>query len=152
MRWIRRRPGIVGQFARYATIGALNVAFYFVLFNAFLLLGAPTLVANAIAFFITSVNSYVLNKRWAFRDTQPRVVRQYFVFVGFTLVGLALNTAVLSALLIPLEGYGTTGKNLAALGALPVSVIWNFTSYRRWTFSRRADAAEASRSRPPSGG
>ena len=90
---------------------------------------------DAIGFFIASINSFLLNKAWAFRDQRREaVVRQYFTFLFFTLVGLALHTGAFALLLVPLDVHGQIGRNLALLCALPVSVIWNFTSYRLWTF------------------
>jgi putative flippase GtrA len=129
------RHEIVHQFVKYAMIGVLNVAVHVGFFNLFLYLGVPSLAANAAAFFLASINSFVLNKLWAFRDRRDdALTRQYLVFLFFTLVGLVLNTGAFSLLLIPLGEYGTIGKNAALLGAIPVSVLWNFTSYRRWTF------------------
>lgn len=129
------RHEIVRQFVKYAMVGVLNVALYLGIFNLLLLTDIHVLGANAIAFTITSVNSFVLNKTWSFRDQRAHaVVRQYFTFVFFTLIGLGLNTGVFSLLLIPLAQYGTLGKNAAALLSVPVSVVWNFTSYRLWTF------------------
>lgn len=138
------RHEIVHQFVKYAMVGALNVCVHVGIFNVLLLAGGlPTLGANAIAFFIASINSFIWNKRWAFRDVRREaVVRQYFVFLFFTMVGLALHTGAFRLLLIPLHPHGTIGKNLALLLALPVSVIWNFTCYRFWTFNpSRADPA-----------
>lgn len=125
---------IVHQFVKYATVGVLNTTLFFGLFNALDFL-IPTVGAYAAAFLITSVGSFILNKFWSFRDqSRHRVVRQYLVFVIFTLFGLGLNTGAFRLLLIPLEQYGRLGKNAAALATLPLSVIWNFTAYRRWTF------------------
>ena len=154
------RHEIVHQFVKYAMIGMLNVAVHVGFFNLFLVLGLPSLVSNALAFFIASINSFLLNKRWAFRDRRDHaVVRQYFVFLFFTLVGLALHTGAFSLLLIPLDDHGTLGKNAALLLALPVSVVWNFTSYRRWTFvpnalalRLRAEGASGATPAPGSGG
>lgn len=154
------RYEIVHQFVKYAMIGTLNVGVHVGFFNLFLLLGVQSLVANALSFFIASINSFLLNKRWAFRDRRDHaVVRQYFVFLFFTLVGLALHTGAFSLLLIPLDDHGTLGKNAALLFALPVSVLWNFTSYRRWTFvpgalamRLRTDAGTSATPAPGSGG
>jgi putative flippase GtrA len=131
------RHEIVRQFVKYALVGALNVAIVLVIFNVLhSVLDVPILAANAIAFVIASVNSFFLNKRWAFRDaSRDAVVRQYIRFVFFTLIGLGLQTGAFSLLLIPLRSKGTIGKNVALLSTLPVSVIWNFTCYRLWTFS-----------------
>lgn len=138
---LSRYPAVL-QFVRFATVGSLNVALYLLLFNVLLAVGLHTLAANAIAFVVTSINSFALNKTWAFKDRRRHaLVRQYFVFVTFTLVGLAINSGVLSLLLIPLDRFGTLGKNAAALGAIPFSVAWNFNAYRRWTFRARKPPA-----------
>lgn len=130
------RHEVARQFVKYAIVGCINVAIYFAIFNLLLFAGVPALGANAVAFLFSSVNSFALNKVWSFRDPRREaVVRQYAVFVAFTLVGLALNTGAFSLLLIPLRGYGTLGKNLAAMLAIPVSVAWNFWSYRKWAFN-----------------
>ncbi len=142
--WLRQRPAAL-QFVRYALVGLLNVTLFLGLFNLLLWAGWHTIAANAVAFFVTSVNSFTLNKLWAFKDPRrSAVLRQYLVFVFFTLIGLAINTSVLYLLLIPLEPFGTLGKNAAALGAIPFSVVWNFLSYRRWTFKPHAAASSTS--------
>jgi putative flippase GtrA len=52
-----------------------------------------------------------------------------------TVVGLAIQLGVFSLLLIPLHQFGRLGRNVAALPGIPISVLWNFTAYRRWTFN-----------------
>ena len=132
------RHQIVHQFVKYAMVGVLNVCVHLSIFNVLVLVGLHTLLANAVAFFIASINSFYWNKRWAFRDVRrDAVVRQYFVFLFFTVVGLGLHTGSFWLLLKPLHPHGTLGKNVALLLALPVSVIWNFTCYKFWTFSPR---------------
>ncbi len=132
-----KRYEIVKQFVKYALVGALNVALFFLIFNGLRpVTGLHTIGRYAIGFLITSVLSFFLNKFWSFRDPRRHaVMRQYLHFVSFTLVGLGLNTGVFSLLLIPLHKHGTIGENLAALFALPFSVLWNFTGYRYWVFS-----------------
>jgi putative flippase GtrA len=130
------RHVVVHQFVKYAMIGILNVCVHVGIFNVLVLVGMPTLAANALAFFLASINSFVWNKRWAFRDARRNaIVRQYLVFLFFTVVGLGLHTGAFSLLLIPLDPHGTIGKNVALVLALPVSVIWNFTCYKLWTFT-----------------
>jgi putative flippase GtrA len=130
------RHQVVHQFVKYAMVGVLNVCVHVGIFNILVFAGLAALVANAIAFFFASINSFFWNKRWAFRDERREaMVRQYLVFLFFTVVGLGLHTGAFSLLLIPLDQYGTLGKNAALLLALPVSVIWNFTCYKLWTFS-----------------
>lgn len=128
----------LGQFVRYALIGVLNTALFFGLTNLLLLAGAGTLIASGVAYFLTNVISFLLNKRWAFRDPRRKgVVAKYFRFLFFTLVGLGAYEIVFHLLLVPLDRFGLLGTNLALLFALPVGVVWNFTSYRLWTFHPR---------------
>ena len=125
----------VHQFVKYALIGGLNVVLHFAIFNLLSFIGLPPLAANAIGFFVGSINSFFWNKLWAFRDRRrDAVIRQYLRFVFFTLVGLGLHSAAFALLLIPLHPHGTLGENVALFLALPFSVAWNFTSYKLWTF------------------
>lgn len=129
------RHQIVHQFVKYALVGGLNVVLHLSIFNLLVFIGVPQFAANAVGFFIASINSFIWNKVWAFRDPRRhRVVRQYFIFIFFTLVGLGLHTATFALWLIPLDTFGKLGANIALLLAIPVSVAWNFTTYRRWTF------------------
>jgi putative flippase GtrA len=140
-----RHHEITGQFLRYAAIGALNVLFFFILFNLFTpahSTRARTVIAYAGAFLITSVFSFAMNKIWAFKDTRrERIAHQYALFLVLTLIGLGMQTGVFSLLLIPLHQYGRLGRNAAALPGIPLSVLWNFTAYRKWTFNAATAAA-----------
>lgn len=145
---LAERP-MLHQFVRYALVGVLNVALHFTIFNVLLWAGRHTLLANAVAFVISSINSFVLNKLWAFKDPRRHaVVRQYLGFVTVTLIGLGINTGALSVFLIPLERFGTLGKNIAVLCALPFSITWNFLIYRYWTFRAGTRASDASAQSP----
>lgn len=130
-----REHQALGQFVRYAIVGAANVAVYVTIFNVLRVVDTHPNLAAGVAFFVTSIQSFTLNKVWTFRDRRREaLVRQYLVFVFFTIVGLAINQGVFTALLVPLDRLGRVGENLALVGALPFSVAWNFFSYRRWTF------------------
>ena len=136
---------ITGQFLRYAAIGVLNVLLFFALFNVLTPAHATrtrTVAAYMAAFLITSIFSYAANKIWAFKDTRrERIAHQYALFLVLTLIGLGLQTAVFTLLLIPLHQYGRLGRNAAALPGIPISMLWNFTAYRRWTFNAATAAA-----------
>jgi putative flippase GtrA len=133
---------IVRQFVKYAMVGALNVALFLAIFNGLRETGLHIIGAYAAGFFTTNVVSFFLNKRWSFRDERrERVARQYLLFAFLTLVGFGLSSTAFRLLLIPLDDLGRLGENLAALGAIPISVMWNFTSYRLWAFNRRAGSA-----------
>ncbi len=131
------RREIVKQFIKYGVVGVVNVITFFSLFNLFLFAGLPALGAYVLAFVPSNINSFFLNKRWAFRDERSQAVgRQYVGFALVTAVALGINAGLFSLFLIPLRRYGTLGENLAALAPLPASVAWNFLTYRYWTFRR----------------
>ena len=134
-----------GQFVRYAVVGVINVALFLAIFNGLRSLGTNRIVADVIALTLTSIGSFFLNKRWAFRDVRREaVVRQYLMFAGFTIVGLGLQTGAFKIFLIPLERFGRLGENAALLAALPVSIAWNFLCYRTWTFKSQPVVAPGS--------
>ncbi len=129
---------IVRTFVKYAIIGGLNVVVFLTLFNLMRrVVGLDEVPAYVVAFVPTNVNSYFLNKRWAFRDErQDALFRQYLRFAFFTVVSLGISAGLFRLFLIPLNRYGWIGENIAALLPLPFSVAWNFASYRLWTFRR----------------
>jgi len=80
-------------------------------------------------------------------ETEPRVIvkplptKSITYDQVLTLIGLAMQTGVFTLVLIPLHQYGRLGRNIAALPGIPISVLWNFTAYRRWTFNSATAAA-----------
>ena len=138
------RHEIVRQFVKYAIVGAINVVIQLAFFNGLRIAGVHRIPASTVAAVVTSITSFALNKVWSFRDSNAsRVHRQYLRFSLFTLVGLAIFTGAFRLLLIPLEQYGRLGENAAFILAIPAAVVWNFTSYRRWTFNRAAPVGSA---------
>jgi putative flippase GtrA len=132
----------IHQFVKYALIGGVNVLLHLGIFNLLVWAGLYHLAANAIGFFVGSTNSFIWNKVWAFRDpSRDAVIRQYLTFVFFTLVGLGLHTATFWLWLKVFGDNGRIGENIALLLAIPVSVLWNFNSYRRWTFNVKGPSA-----------
>jgi putative flippase GtrA len=138
------------QFVRYAMVGVLNVGVGLAILNLLLINGVQANLAQAAAFLVTSIQGFALHKTWAFKDEGKHpLLRGYLVFLLLTTVGLAINQIVFTLLLLPMRPLGLLGKNLAALGAIPFSVAWNFMAYRRWTFNPAAPTAPAASERSP---
>jgi putative flippase GtrA len=132
----RQLPPWLQQFGRYATVGFINMAIFYSLFNIFLTARWPTLRAYVLSLSAATVNSFFWNKFWAFRDiSRDRLTQQFALFVLWSVLTIALSTAAVWLLLIPLAKYGRLGRNLAALLVGPISVAANFVAYRRWTFA-----------------
>ncbi len=83
-------------------------------------------------------NSYYMNKFWTFGSRLPATFHEYFRFTFFTLIGLLINVAVASFIVLvlgPLFGAGPkVWANVGALIATVVSLIWNFFAYKYIVF------------------
>jgi putative flippase GtrA len=142
------------QFIRFGVVGVANTLVDFVILNLLLYLadypgGADLLFCNGIAFFVASLNSYLLNKNWTFADRVPGTSVQLGLFLGFTLVGMAINSGIVYLLAMPevapLAVPRAIWINIAKVIATVVSMVWNFTGYRRVVFRPPSCHAESSR-------
>jgi putative flippase GtrA len=58
---------VVRQFLKYGVVGASNTILTFVIYSALVLLHVDYLAALVLGYFVGSLNSYILNRRWTFR-------------------------------------------------------------------------------------
>lgn len=52
-------------------------------------------VANSLGFVAAATSNYFLNRWWTFGSKDPRVARQYLLFLAISAVGLALNNLII---------------------------------------------------------
>jgi putative flippase GtrA len=114
------------QFIKFCLVGAANTAVDFTIYIALTrfipFFGAHILTANAISFTVAVSNSYVLNRRWTFRDTHSVAVIQFPKFILSNLVALGINELILYALVHSAE----VNDILAKACAISISLFWNF--------------------------
>lgn len=138
------KEGLVGmQLLRFAVVGLVNTLIDFGVLNVLiLLLGATSsvglLLCNGVAFLAANLNSYFLNKGWTF-DTKTRgSSRQYLLFLGFSLGGLALNSMILYLLTDALPISGSLSPfvriNGAKACATSANMLWNYLIYKQFIF------------------
>ncbi len=161
---VPRRPAQVhpsslpplGQLLRFGTIGILNTAFDILLLNLLLWIFAIhttplMLVANAAAYGLGAVNSFVWNKYWTFAHGQ-RVTRQEMIrFAAVTLCGMGINDLLLGVaghLLLPLMGSTVLWANLSKLLAVAGSMVISFMGMRLWVFTHRPAHEQPARMSP----
>ena len=116
---------------RFALVGAVNTTVDVALFSLlFYVFGWPLLVANAGAFVVAVMVSFLLNKTWTFRDQSrgARAARRALSFVAVAVIGLGIASVTiwLAALVVP-----PIFAKLAAVGA---TFLWNYTASRRFVF------------------
>ena len=126
------------RFARFLTVGALGTALDFSLLTALKLAGVTTLLANSFSFSAGVANNFTWNSRWTFADRRNGNWRaQFLQFLVVSLIGLALNNAIVLLLEVPLGaqiGDAAWGYAPAKIIATGVVVFWNYFANRNWTF------------------
>jgi putative flippase GtrA len=131
----------LGRFARFLTVGAAGTLLDFGLLSLLKAFGLPTLIANSLSFSVGVANNYTWNRLWTFADVkQSDWRRQLMQFLLVSLVGLALNNAIMLLLEVPLGRI----LDLPEFGYLPakaiatgVVVFWNYFANRYWTFNNK---------------
>ena len=118
------------QLARFAAVGASGYAINLLVF-ALLVHGAgiPPLLGAAGAFAVAVSSNFAWNKLWTFRGHDRRTVVQGARYLQVSVAGLAVNLALLAALLA--LGVSELPAQLVSVAAvMPVSFLVN----RRWSF------------------
>jgi putative flippase GtrA len=118
-----RRSGAPGEWVRFASVGLVNTASYYVGFRLFHAV-MPYLVAHVLAFGICIVVSFFLNCRFTFR-VKPTWQR----FVRFPLSTLTTFTVMTIGVSVLVEQVGTD-PNVAALVSSLVAVPASFVISR----------------------
>ena len=93
--------------------------------------GIPKYVANAIGFTSAATTNYFLNRIWTFESTNPKVMVEYGEFLAISLIGLAINTAILYLLVSKFK----LNFYVSKIFAIGVVTIWNFFANAYITFN-----------------
>ena len=90
---IRRFWNIRWQLLKFGAVGSVNTVIdfglYFLLTRYVGLFSVHYLWANAIAFYIANLNSFIWNKHWTFNKNEPNsktILRQYGEFFSISLI------------------------------------------------------------------
>jgi putative flippase GtrA len=126
-----------GLWVRFALVGLLKTVVDFATFNLVLVvlpgISLPVvLLANTAGFTVAVSVSFILNARFTFRAA-PRA-HGFSRYIVISLIGLALYNGSLAAVLAVWNPEDTLGLNVAKVGALGASMVWNFLGYRFLVF------------------
>ena len=119
------------RFFRYAIIGALAFG---VDYGTLALLAPrlPLLAANTIAFVVANATNFLLAHGWVFGQTLrgDGVRKQYVAVLAISVVGLALNDAIVA---VGIDGLGLPmlATKMAATGLV---MLWNYGARVRWVY------------------
>lgn len=132
------------RLVRFGAVGVLNTLVDLVVLNALLYAFAhgndhsrlfPVLAT--VSFIAATVNSYLWNRHWTFRDEAGGGTKEASRFYLVTLVSFGINVG-LSSLLVWLDPFpilnATLWANMAKLVATGLSLLINFVGYERLVF------------------
>ncbi len=137
---------LINQFIKFAIIGGINTVVDFGILNILIWLtgiteGNGLIPLNVISFSIAVVNSYFLNKKWAFKDQEVSDAgKKFSKFLLVSLIGVVINTAIVRVVSTNVEPLFNLSPqlwvNAAKLTATAVSLIWNFIGYKLIVFKK----------------
>lgn len=122
------------QMIKFGVVGVTNTAWdfgvYYILTRGALGFSLHFLTANIIAFTISVINSYVLNRAWTFRSTDRR---HHVLFTKFLIVNL-VTLGLYELLLYALIDRARLFDLIAKLISIGIVMLWNFAANKFWTF------------------
>lgn len=137
---------VVGQFLRFGIVGGLNTIIDFAVLNLLsyttgIYQGNGIIPLNMISFSAAVVNSYFLNKQWAFKDIAGgEGGKKFSLFLIISIVGAVINTLAvrfISTNINPMFGLSQElWLNVAKVVATALSFLWNFVGYKVVVFKK----------------
>lgn len=126
----RFAPPVLVQFVKFGIVGVANTLLTFAVYTLLLkVFGVWYLAASAIGFAAGTINSFLLNRRWTFREH----VGDAYTPVRWTVVqcvGLGINEGLLYVFVHQAQ----LDKLLAQAFATAVVTVSTFFANRAWTF------------------
>lgn len=134
------------QFWRFVIIGVINTlvdyAILLILSKITGITGGTKIIPlNVISFSVATINSYFLNKYWAFADpSRLDQGKKFSLFLIVSIIGVTINTTIVTLFtshVSPMFGLSPRewliGAKLVATG---VSLVWNFAGYKIFVFKK----------------
>lgn len=128
-----RMKKLIEQILKFGVVGIIATVIDFgVLYILSQPLGMDPVISAGISFCVSLVFNYVASMRYVFthREDMSRS-REFVIFLVLSLIGLAINEAIMAA------GVAVLGSSaLAVMGtkvlATAIVMVWNFVSRKKW--------------------
>lgn len=128
-----RMKKLIEQILKFGVVGIIATVIDFgVLYMLSQPLGMDPVISAGISFCVSLVFNYVASMRYVFthREGMSRS-REFVIFLVLSLIGLAINEAIMAA------GVAVLGNSaLAVMGtkvlATAIVMVWNFVSRKKW--------------------
>lgn len=128
-----RMKKLIEQILKFGVVGIIATVIDFgMLYVLSQPLGMDPVISAGISFCVSLVFNYVASMRYVFthREDMSRS-REFVIFLVLSLIGLAINEAIMAA------GVAVLGNSaLAVMGtkvlATAIVMVWNFVSRKKW--------------------
>jgi putative flippase GtrA len=153
----KEKSKTVKQAGKFGVVGIMNTLVDVGIYNFLIFIfGMYAVSASIISVSAAIINSYIWNKRWTFEDKSKKGIPEQFAkFVAFSLVGMGIQALMIFWLadkwttsgefaytiveFIKLDGIFSQDfviANWAKAWGIGVALVWNFISYKKWTFKK----------------
>ncbi len=124
------------QYFQFITVGGigviLNLALLF-LFTEFI--GMYYILSESLAFFIATVNNFILNKVWTFKENLKNdPFKKLIQYLGISMIGVTINLSVLFLLV----EFFSIWYMIAEIFATAASSVVNYLGNKFWTFKDKS--------------
>jgi len=124
------------EFIKYGIVGSMgalvNLFVLFILTEFFLI---NYIISEIFAFIIASINNYIFDKIWTFReDIRINIANKYLKFLFINIIGLFINLLILYTLV----NYFNIWYIFAEIIAAGFAFIFNYLGNKFWTFKNKS--------------
>ncbi|RCX16255.1 putative flippase GtrA [Fontibacillus phaseoli] len=127
------------QFIKFNMVGVLNTTVDFAVFAALTGWGIGNGTAQILSYSVGTVNSFLMNKGYTFKDREVTgrmklfEVKQFLRFVVLNLIVLTVSLVLLTLM----ASHAGLHALIAKLGVTCITLILNFYGSRKWVFRER---------------
>jgi len=126
---------ILIQFSKFGVVGLINTGVSYSIYSLLVYIGFHYLTASVVAFFVSVLCSFLLNRKFVFKDNTGRSKRNVAhlvikIYISYAFTGLIVYNALLFILIDAL----LVSKYIAPLLGLFVTVPLNFILNKVWVF------------------
>jgi len=119
------------QFFKFGLVGVLNTLIFFGIYYGLLFLDVHYILANVIAFIVSTLNAFLLNRKFVFKpDEKKSKVAQFVKVYALYLFTLLLNSGLL---FLQVEKIGIS-EYIAPVLNMFVTIPLNFVLNKYWAF------------------
>jgi putative flippase GtrA len=132
----QRFHAITDELAKFGTIGLINLAVNFAVFNALLMLVSGSEVkAKAVATIVAATSAYFLNRYWTYRHRPKTTLRrEYSLFFFFNAVGLVIEAGIVALAKYGFDQTSFVVLNLCNFFGIALGTVFRFWAYRTHVF------------------